>query len=82
MFFKKDLEPKFDFANFKIHKFNNRIRPKDKSQITFITCFSEFSCEMLGVHYCIPKILKNNNLPYVIVVASMHLFAKVSFYAN
>lgn len=50
------------------HKFNNRVIPKDKTKILFITCFSEFGCESIGLMYCIPRILKSNPGVYVICV--------------
>lgn len=50
------------------HKFNNRSQPSDKNRILFITCFSEFGCESLGILYCIPRILEKYPGMYVICV--------------
>jgi hypothetical protein len=50
------------------HKFSNRIYPKYKNKILFITCFSEFGCESIGLMYCIPRILKENPDLYVICI--------------
>lgn len=52
-------------ANFKIHKFNN----KEKSDCPlFISCFSEFGCELVGVQYTIPYILQKKRPKYSIAV--------------
>lgn len=50
------------------HKFNNRPVPEDKNRILFITCFSEFGCESIGLMYCIPKLLQRYPGMYVICV--------------
>lgn len=52
--------------NFTVHKFNNRPKPPE-SQTIIISCFSEFGCEIVGVMYCIPKILRENPGKYVIL---------------
>lgn len=63
-----DFEKKLEEVSFKIYKFNNRTRPKDKNKILIISCFSEFGCETVGVMYCIPKILQMNVGVYAIGV--------------
>jgi len=62
---KEELIPEIKFHK---HKFNNRPQPKDNRRILFITCFSEFGCESLGLMYCIPKIIQQNPGTYVICV--------------
>lgn len=66
--FKENSEVSFSEVHFKKHKFNNRPIPKDKKQILIVTCFSEFGCEMIGVHYCLPQLLALNPGRYVVVV--------------
>ena len=53
---------------FKIFKFNNRPKPQDIKRILIISCFSEFGCESIGLHYCIPKVISCNPGAYVICV--------------
>jgi hypothetical protein len=60
---KEELLPDIKFHK---HKFNNRPRPTDKNKILFITCFSEFGVESIGLMYCIPKILQQASGMYVI----------------
>lgn len=62
---REELVPELKFYK---HKFNNRPKPQNKSQILFITCFSEFGCESLALLYCIPQILKQYPGLYVICV--------------
>jgi hypothetical protein len=50
------------------YKFNNRPKPKNKDRILFITCFSEFGCESIGLMYCIPRIIQQNPGAYIICV--------------
>jgi hypothetical protein len=61
-------EQLIDQIKFYKHKFNNRPVPNDKSRILFITCFSEFGCESIGLMYCIPKLLQKYPGMYVICV--------------
>lgn len=49
------------------YKFNNRTKPT-KDRILIITCFSEFGCESIALHYCIPRILQQYPGAYVICV--------------
>jgi hypothetical protein len=53
---------------FKIFKFNNRPKPQDIKRILIVSCFSEFGCESIGLHYCIPKVISCNPGAYVICV--------------
>lgn len=62
---KEDLISEIKFHK---HKFNNRKIPEDKNRILFITCFSEFGCESLGLMYCIPRVLQKYPGMYVICV--------------
>ncbi len=63
-----EKESKIENVNFTVFKFNNKQKPKDKSQIQIIGCFSEFGCEIVGTMYCIPRILEQTKAKYVIAV--------------
>lgn len=62
------LVEKMEEIKFNVVKFNTRPKPKDKKRILIITCFSEFGCESIAVHYCIPRILQKYPGVYVIMV--------------
>lgn len=55
-------------ADFYVHKFNNRPKPKDRNRIVIISCFSEFGCETIGVTHCIPRLMKMFPGKYVIAM--------------
>jgi len=61
-------EKLFETVRFTVFKFNNRPIPKDKRRILIIGCFSEFGCESIGLHYCIPKLISHNPAAYVVAV--------------
>lgn len=61
-------EPTIEKINFKIHKFNSRIKPTDRRNILIFPSFSEFGCETLSVVYCLPKMLKRYPGKYTIVM--------------
>jgi hypothetical protein len=63
-----ESEKVFDEVKFKIFKFNNRTRPKDKNKILIISCFFEFGCESIALMYCIPKIIQRHPGSYIIAV--------------
>ena len=54
-------------VEFNIFKFNNRTRPKDKKKVLIIFSFYEFGTEILGILYCIPRLIHQNPGLYVIV---------------
>jgi rubrerythrin len=64
---KKNSEKLIESAKFHIHKFGKKEKPA-KEDIVLITCFSEFGCESLGLHYCIPQIIIENPDKYYICV--------------
>lgn len=55
-------------VSFVTHKFNNRPKPKDRSRILIISCFSEFGCETVGITYCIPRLIKRFPGMYIIAM--------------
>jgi hypothetical protein len=61
-------EEKLEDIQFNVFKFNNRERPADKNQIMIIGNLSEFGCESLAIHYCIPRLAQANPTMYKIVV--------------
>lgn len=63
-----EREKLHEALRFHVHKFNGRQRPDDKRRILIITCFSEFGCESIALHYCIPKLISSNPGAYVICV--------------
>ncbi len=66
----KEIEPEkaLDNIKFKIYKFNNRKKPTDKRKICFISCFSEFGCETIGILYCLPSLLRSSPGYYTIAL--------------
>jgi predicted Zn-ribbon and HTH transcriptional regulator len=60
-------EPYIDNIKFNIFKFSNIDKPPD-NDIVYISCFSEFGCEILGVLYSIDIIKKQNPNKYFIVL--------------
>lgn len=50
-----------------VHKFNNRPDPGKDGRL-IICCFSEFGCESIGLHYCLPKICQQYPSAYKIAV--------------
>ena len=58
-------EPYIDNIKFNIFKFSNIDKPPD-NDIVYISCFSEFGCEILGVLYSIDIIKKQNPNKYFI----------------
>lgn len=61
-------ERRLDSMKFKIHKFNNRTRPTDKSKILVVPTFYEFGVETIGLSFCLPQIIHKNPDRYVILV--------------
>ena len=61
-------ERRLDSLKFKIHKFNNRTRPTDKSKILVVPTFYEFGVETIGLSFCLPQIIHKNPDRYVILV--------------
>jgi len=61
-------EEKLEDIQFNVHKFNNRPKPDDPERIMIIGTFSEFGCESLAVHYCVPRLAQANPLMYKIAV--------------
>lgn len=55
-------------TSFYIHKFNSRVKPKDRKRILIISCFSEFGCETVGITYCIPKLIQHFPGLYIIAM--------------
>jgi hypothetical protein len=53
----KSKEPHISDIKFNVHKFTKRSKPKDKRNLVIFPCFSEFGTEILGVLYCIPKMM-------------------------
>lgn len=64
----KRSEERIEQVPFKVHKFNKRPKPKDKSRVLIIACFSEFGCEIVGRLYCIPRLLKRFPGRYIIIM--------------
>jgi len=64
----RKLEKKLTDVTFTVHKFNNRPKPKKTDRIKIISCFSEFGCEVTGVLYCLPRLLKRFPGQYVIAM--------------
>jgi hypothetical protein len=65
---KKVVEEPVCDVQFNINKFSSRQKPKDPNKIIIISCFSEFGCEILGVMYCIPRLLKQYKDHYFVVI--------------
>jgi hypothetical protein len=65
---KRDKEEPIVGFDFNVFKFNNRPKPTDKRRITLISCLSEFGCEVIGVHYCLPRIVQERSGDYIIAV--------------
>lgn len=65
---KADQEQLLGQMRFKVHKYNNRPKPKKTDRIKIVSCFSEFGCEIMGCLYCIPRLLKRFPGQYVIVM--------------
>ena len=63
-----EAEPLIEDIQFNIHKFTNRQRPNDRRKILILCNFSEFGCEIIGTHYCIPRILDKLPGQYVVAV--------------
>jgi hypothetical protein len=61
-------EKRLQSVKFTSFKYNERMRPSNKSRIVIICCFSEFGCETIGNLYCLPRLLKKFPGKYVIVV--------------
>jgi hypothetical protein len=61
-------EEVFEEVGFKVHKLSSRQRPSDPKRVNLICCFSEFGCEIVGVLYCIPRIIRDHPSDYRIVV--------------
>lgn len=54
-------------VKFDIHKFSTKPKPDEKKTI-IISCFSEFGCEIIGVLYCLPRIIAENPDAYIIAM--------------
>lgn len=61
-------EVKLSNVSFTSFKFNNRPRPTNKNQILIVTCFSEFGCESIGLHYGLPRVMSMYPGAYIIAV--------------
>lgn len=62
-----EKESLIDEIKFSVFKFNEIKRPSDKD-IVYISCFSEFGCEILGCLYSINMIKQQNPNKYFIVL--------------
>ena len=60
MIFQRNKEEKVVNVQFNVHKFTDRPKPDDKNKIIITSCFSEFGCEVVGVLYCLPRIIREN----------------------
>lgn len=65
---KKERERRLKQVKFTVHKLNHRPRPKKKEQIKIIGCFSEFGCEVFGVLYSLPRLIKRFPGCYIVVM--------------
>ena len=68
----KDREKHISDIKFNVHKFTKRQKPKDKRNIIIFPCFSEFGTEILGVLYCLPKMLQCNYVGKYSIVMGWH----------
>lgn len=59
---KQEKEELIEEIKFKVHKFNNRERPSNKSDIVVFPSFSEFGSEIISIIYCIPHLLTTRYL--------------------
>lgn len=66
--FAKKKEKKLKTVNFKVYKFNNRIKPEKTNRIKIISCFSEFGCETIGCMYCLPRVIRQYPGQYIIAM--------------
>lgn len=64
----KANEKQLSHIEFIVHKYNTRVKPRDRRRILIISCFSEFGCETVGCMYCIPRILQRSPGFYVIIM--------------
>jgi predicted Zn-ribbon and HTH transcriptional regulator len=64
----KEREERLKQVKFTVHKLNRRPRPKRKEQIKIVSCFSEFGCEVLGVLYSLPKLIRRFPGCYIVVM--------------
>jgi hypothetical protein len=67
-----EKEKLLDSLEFKVHKYNIRPRPKNKSHVVVFSCFSEFGSELVGCLYCIPGLLQKEFLGYYVVAMGWH----------
>lgn len=61
-------EKPLDSVQFRVFKFNNRPKPKDRRRVLIIGCFSEFGCETVGTMYCIPRLVQKHPGLYIIAM--------------
>lgn len=64
-------EERIEKINFKVHKFNSRRKPSNKNIIIF-PHFAEFGSEIVGVLYCLPKLLREKYAGKYVIVAGWH----------
>lgn len=65
-------EPIVADLRFKVHKFNKRKRPADLRNIRIYPAFSEFGCEILGVLYCLPRLMQTRHSGKYTIVMGWH----------
>jgi len=66
----KEMAPEreIDDITFTIHKFSNRPKPESPDDVHYISNFSEFGCESVGVMYNIPIVVGQNQGKYSIAL--------------
>lgn len=66
-----DNEQRIQKIKFKVYKFNSRVKPKNKNIVIF-PHFAEFGSEIVGVLYCLPKLIREKYAGKYIIVAGWH----------